>query len=177
MDLLKIISENYCFMFSGRINILSKVTKQYLGAIIQVEGKIVNAKYMNLVGKKALASILLELKGNKAFNFVSEPEVISSSDIQFEINENQFLKFKNDYFEQYEELNKLRPKEDLKLSIDSSKFNFSLGLSKIEFDTICCILDYSLVKDIYMHCDLLDFEITTALISLRKKGMLKVVGL
>ena len=175
MDLLKILSENYSFMFSGRVNILSKVSKQYLGAIIQSNGKIVNTKYLNLSGKKALASILMELKSNKALSFVSEPEVVLSGDHVFEMTEGQFLKFKNDYFEQYDELNKLRPSNNLKIAIDSAGFNFNISLSKIEFDVLCSIIDNSVVKDIYHNSDLLDFDITTALISLRKKGVLRVL--
>jgi len=175
MDLIKILGENYSFLFSGRVNILSKVSKQYLGAIIQSEGRIVNAKYLSLSGKKALASILMELKGSKVFSFVSEPEVVLSSDHVFEMSEGQFLKFKNDYFEQYEELNKLRSSNDLKLIVDPNNFNFNLGLSKGEFDVLCSIIEHSIVGDIYRRSDLLDFDITTALISLRKKGILKVL--
>lgn len=175
MDLIKILSENYSFLFSGRVNILSKVSKQYLGAIIQSEGKIVNAKYLNLTGKKALASILMELKSHKVFSFVSEPEVVLSNDHVFEMSEGQFLKFKNDYFEQYDELNKLRPNNNLRLKVDSSNFNFNMGLNKGEFDVLCSIIEYSVVGEIYQNSDLLDFDITTALISLRKKGILKVL--
>lgn len=176
MELLNLLSENFSFSFSGRINILSKVTKQYLGAVIQSNGMIVNARYLKLTGKKALASILMELRGNKAFNFVSEPEVISPSEIIFQMTENQFLRFKNDYFEQFDELNKLKPKENLKLALEPKNFDFNLTLSKNEFDTVCSVIDHSLVKDIYENSDLLDFDITTALISLRKKGILKVLG-
>ena len=53
MELLNLLSENFSFSFSGRINILSKVTKQYLGAIIQSNGMIVNARYLKLTGKKS----------------------------------------------------------------------------------------------------------------------------
>jgi hypothetical protein len=175
MNLIKILSENFSFSFSGRVNILSKVNKQYLGAIIQSEGKIVNAKYLNLSGKKALASVLMELKSSKVFSFVSEPEVVSPGDHVFDMSEGQFLKFKNDYFEQYDELNKLRPDNSLRLAVDGIKFNFNTGLSKVEFDVLCGIIDYSTVKEIYQFSDLLDFDITTALISLRKKGILRVL--
>lgn len=176
MDLIKILSENFSFLFSGRVNILSKVNKQYLGAIIQSDGKIVNAKYLNLAGRKALASILMELKTSKAFSFVSEPEVVNSTDHVFEMTEGQFLRFKNDYFEQFDELNKLRPRNNLKLDINSEKFNFSMSITKSEFDVLCGIIDYNIVQEIYKHSDLLDFDITTALISLRKKGLLRVLG-
>ena len=175
MNLIKILSENFSFSFSGRVNILSKVNKQYLGSIIQSDGKIINAKYLNLSGKKALASVLMELKSSKVFSFVSEPEVVSPSDHVFDMSESQFLKFKNDYFEQYDELNKLRPDNSLRLAVDGIKFNFNTGLSKGEFDVLCGIIDYSTVKDIYQFSDLLDFDITTALISLRKKGILRVL--
>mgnify|MGYP004145758629 CR=1 FL=1 len=147
-----------------------------MGAIIQAEGKIVNAKYQTLSGKKALASILMEIKSKKNLCFVSEPEVVLSGDYVFEMTESQFLKFKNDYFEQYEELNKLRPDNKLKLHVDFNDFYSNLRLSKIEFDVLCDIIDFPVVEDIYLNCDLLDFDITTALISLRKKGVIKVLG-
>lgn len=175
MDLIKILSENYSFHFSGRVNVLAKVSKQYLGAIVQYEGRIVNARYLNLSGKKALASIIMEVKGNKVFSFVSEPEVIQPTDHVFDMSEGQFLKFKNDYFEQYDELNKLRPSNNLRLSINNDNFNFMASLSKSEFDVLCGIIDYSVVKEVYQRSELLDFDITTALISLRKKGILRVL--
>lgn len=176
MDLIKLLSENFSFLFSGRVNILSKVSKQYLGAIIQSDGKIVNAKYLNLSGRKALASILMELKTSKDFSFVSEPEVVTPCDHIFEMTENQFLKFKNDYFEQFEELNKLRPRNDLRIDINPQNFNFLIGINKSEFDVLCDIIDHGVVEKIYYNSDLLDFDITTALISLRKKGLLRVLS-
>lgn len=176
MNLIKILNENFSFQFSGRVNILQKVSKQYLGAIIQSDGKIVNATYLNLHGKKALASILLELNSSKNFSFVSEPEIINSSDFLFEMNENNFLKFKNDYFEQYEQLNKLRPNNELTLLVDPNKFHFNFVFSKNEFDVICSIIEHKKVREIYQNCELLDFDITTALISLRKKDILKVLN-
>ena len=86
------------------------------------------------------------------------------------MNENQFLKFKNDYFEQFEELNKLRPRNDLRIDINPENFNFSIGINKSEFDVLCDIIDYSVVEKIYYNSDLLDFDITTALISYGKKA-------
>ena len=91
------------------------------------------------------------------------------------MGESQFLKFKNDYFEQYDQLNKLRPKETINLCIDPNKFNFHMALTKTEFDTVCEIVNSPLVKDIYKNSHMLDFDITTALISLRKKGVIKVL--
>ena len=117
----------------------------------------------------------MELKSRKVFSFVSEPDLVLSSDHVFEMSESQFLKFKNDYFEQFDELSKLRPNDNLKLVVDNHNFSFSSTLNKSEFDVLCSIVEYSVVKDIYENCDLLDFDITTALISLRKKGVLKVL--
>ena len=63
--------------------------------------------------KKALAAILIESKTNKNIVVVSEPELIETKEIQFEMNEYEFFKFKNDYYEKFESLNKLKPAQHL----------------------------------------------------------------
>ena len=84
------------------------------------------------------------------------------------------FKFKNEYFDQFDQLQKLRPPGDLKFRLDVSKIDIYTQLTKNEFDVMKCIVDYPVVKNVYDQCELLDFDITNALISLRKKGAILV---
>jgi len=174
MDLLAIITENFSFSFCGRINVLNRKNKQFLGVIFQAEDMIVNAEYGELKGKKALATILMEMRSGKQFLCISEPEVISSEEISFRLNERQFEEFNNNYFNQFDRLQKLRPKDELKFILNANKVGITNKISKDEFDVMRCIVEYPFVKDIYKYCNLLDLDITNILISLRKKGMILV---
>lgn len=172
MDLIKIIVENFAISFCGRINLLQRENNQFLGVILQLDGMIVGAEYAELKGKKALATILMEMRSGKNFTCVSEPEIVSS--IDFKMNEQQFFKFKNEYFDQFDQLQKLRPANDLKFLLDVKKMGIYTYLSKNEFEVMLCVIDSPVVKNLYKDCDLLDFDITNALISLRKKGVILV---
>ena len=172
MDLIKAITENFSFAFCGRINLLQRDNNQFLGVILQADGMIVGAEYAGMKGKKALATILMEMRSGKNFTCVSEPEIIASSD--FKLSEKQFFRFKNEYFDQFDLLNKLRPADELKFLLDLTKMGIYTPLSKEEFEVMLCVIDNPIVKNLYNDCDLLDFDITNALISLRKKGVILV---
>ena len=174
MKIIETLSENLSMSFSGRLNILSKDTKQFFASVLQREGVIVNAFYGKLSGKKALAAILIESKTNKNIVVVSEPELIETKEIQFEMNEYEFFKFKNDYYEKFESLNKLKPSPELNLSLNGLNLDVYTPLSTDEFSVMKAICDNSKVSEIYKNCSMLDFDVTKSLISLRKKGIILV---
>ena len=174
MKLIDTILENISISFSGRVNILSKEDNQFIGSIIQLEGIIINANFKGLEGKKALASILMEARSQRRYSIVTEPELIEPKEIVFEMTEHQFFKFKNEYYEQHDLLEKLRPGNHLRFSLNGDKIDVYTPLTTSEFEVMKVIVDDSLVSNIYKNCSMLDFDVTKSLVSLRKKGAILV---
>ena len=92
------------------------------------------------------------------------------------MTEQDFFKFKNDYFEQFELLKKLQPPKNLVLSLNSEKLDIYTPLSFAEFDTMKLALNCKNVGQMYETSNLLEFDVTKSLISLRKKGIILVKG-
>ena len=174
MKLIDLITENFSFAFSGRIQILDKNTRQYFGSIYQNEGTIINANLGGLEGKRALASILMKLRSGDDFHFVPEPEVISDVHVAFELDENEFFQFKRDYFEEYDKLSRLKPSENLQFKINTEAINIFTSFNHQEFSVLKSIIRDKAVPKIYENSPLLDFDVTKSLISLRKKGAILV---
>lgn len=177
MKLIDLITENYSFAFSGRIQILDKSTRQYLGSIYQNEGVIINAGFGKLEGKKALASILMKIRAGDDFHFVPEPEIISNIHVAFELSEGQFFEFKRDYFEEYDKLSRLKPSEKLQFRLNTKALTVFSGLNHQEFTVVKSIIRDKTVSKIYENTPLLDFDVTKSLVSLRKKGIILVYAI
>ena len=111
------------------------------------------------------------------FLVVTEPDLVNVSEQSFSMDEKSFFKFKNDYLEQYELLNRLKPAGNLNFAINGEKLDIYTPLSHEEFDVMKLILNNGLSKDIYNSSSLLEFDVTKALISLRKKGIILVRGM
>ena len=176
MKLVETILENMTISFSGRINILSDLNKQFIGSVVLSDGNLVDAKFRKMSGKKALASLLMEDKSALGMSVVSEPELVSELEFSFNMAEQDFFKFKNDYFEQYDLLKKLRPPKNLALSLNSKRLDIYTPLSFSEFDTMKLVLSCKNVGEMYETSNLLEFDVTKSLISLRKKGIILVKG-
>ena len=177
MKLIDTVLENMMISFSGRVNILDSESKQFIGSLTQIEGNIINATLGKSSGKKALASLLMQDHCDEDFLVVTEPELVSASERSFNMDEKAFFKFKNDYLEQYELLNRLKPADNLHFGINSEKIDIYTPLSHEEFNVIKLVLESQLSKDIYNSSNLLEFDVTKALISLRKKGIILVRGM
>ena len=81
-----------------------------------------------------------------------------------------------DVYENYLGSKKLRPPGALKLVLNPNFIVEGQDVAPNEFDVLSAISDYSRVEDIYNHCPLMEYEVTQALVSLRRKGALKVVA-
>jgi hypothetical protein len=68
------------------------------------------------------------------------------------------------------------PPKNILLEIVPDAIFQDVDITGEEFDLMLTLCHYKLVKDVYDHCPLLDFEITNALVSLRNKKALKVTG-
>jgi hypothetical protein len=82
----------------------------------------------------------------------------------------------SDVIKQYRDSLKFRPPENVKIIIDHEFIEDILPVTAQEFEVLETLTEWSSPFDIYQHCQLLDHEITWALVSLRKKTALKIIA-
>lgn len=174
MGLLEIIKEQIDFGFTGKINILSS-RSQFLGAIFLKEGAIVGSQFHGLKGIKALKKAIFEDVDSRDFlKLVVEPEIVEEEHQQFSYD---FAELKNEIekeYENYRQSKKLRPPQNLDLVIAPEVVTSKDLVSYTEFKVLEVMAEYSKVSDIYEHCTLEEYEITQALVELRRKKAIKV---
>jgi hypothetical protein len=174
-NLIEVLKEQASFGFTGKINILSKESGQFLGVIYQQEGLLVGAQIKELKGKKALMKMIFDdVESHDLFKFIVEPEVLPSEIMTIKISIEEVKAEAQTHFQDYLSAKKLRPAPHLKLVIDPEIIVSKDDLSVQEFDVLSVITEWCNVSDIYKYSKLMDFEITHALVSLRKKRAIKV---
>ncbi|MEA9354846.1 hypothetical protein SHI21_01445 [Bacteriovorax sp. PP10] len=174
-NLIEVLKEQASFGFTGKVNVLSKENGQFLGVIYQQEGMIVGAQLKELKGKKALLKMIFDdVESNELFKFIVEPEVLSPENITLKITFEEVRKEAQGHFQEYLSAKKLRPAPHLKLVIDPEIIVSIESITPQEFDVLSVITEWCNVSDIYKYSKLMDFEVTHALVSLRKKRAIKV---
>jgi hypothetical protein len=174
-NLIEVLKEQASFGFTGKVNILSKENGQFLGVIYQQEGMIVGAQLKELKGRKALLKMIFDdVESNENFKFIVEPEVLSPENITMKVSFEEVRKEAQGYFQEYLSAKKLRPASHLKLVIDPEIIVSVEDITPKEFDVLSVITEWCNVNDIYKYSKLMDFEVTHALVSLRKKRAIKV---
>jgi hypothetical protein len=161
--------------FTGKVNLLRPVSKQYLGMAVFNLGELISLQYKGLNGLKAFYKVFIDLSDGDELDGIVEPEVVDgiSRDIHYPLSK---LREKLDtVITEYQASKSQRPPDHVKLLISAEFFDKKEDVSGEEFDLLCTISDFSKVSDIYFHSKLLEYEITYALVSLRKKGGLVVV--
>jgi hypothetical protein len=177
MGLTEILKEQAVIGFTGRINALSADNRRYLGVILFSEGTIVSAEYKNAKGPRSLYKLFLDdFATSEPIHFVVEPEVVSFSQHLFSLSFEEFKKQAEDLIEKARKSHDLRPPMNIKLTVNGAFITDGASLTGEEFSVLCTISDYNNIKQIYDSSHLYEFEVTEALISLRKKGALKVVA-
>lgn len=176
MSIVQKVEEQCSFNFTGRINILKRTDRQFLGVIYISEGHIVASQFSKKTGLKALYSLVIfDMDEIEEFTLVAEPEVVSESDFEFDL---KFSEFKHNVEITYQEHIKsksLRPPENIHILINPAFIKDGKKTGANEFLLLKTIAEYSKVVDIYQNCELFDFEVTHALVNLRRIGALRVV--
>lgn len=176
MGITEIIKEQATFGFTGRINIQLLDNGQYAGVILQQDGKLIHAEYAGFTGKKALfKAVVDDLEGIQKLKYIVEPEIIADGSGSFELTWKEFKVMAEKMLTQFRETARLKPPAHLRLVVDGDFIITGKPIDGVEFEVLCTISDYSKVEDVYAKSPLHEFEITRALVSLRKKGALKVV--
>ncbi len=177
MSLLSIINEQAAFGFSGKINILLKSNDQLFGVIYQYEGKVIGASSDQQQGKKALFFLIFhDVDSVDKYKFVVEPEIINKVVFDFELTFEEITATAGKLFPEFLKAKKLRPPNHLKLLVNPEIIINEETLTPEEFGILITLTEFSKVIDVYQVSNFLEFEITNALVSLRKKKAILVVN-
>lgn len=170
------IEEQIAVRFTGKVNVLSTYNRQYLGHLLFKDGEIIHVLFHNYRGLKAFYQLIIQEYSLQNFTYVVEPEVVDERERQihypFAVIRNKMA----DVLKQYRESLKLRPPESVKILIAAEFLCDTLPVTPHEFEVLDSLTEWSRPNDIYQHCQLLDHEITHALVGLRKKGALKIIA-
>jgi hypothetical protein len=176
LSLLGTIEEQTTFGFTGRINILNRNTGQFLGLVLIADGKIVDSSYNGLKGEKSLYTALFDDMEHTPLKFIVEPELVTEEQKEFQLSFEDFKNNSQKNYQGHREAKTLKPPMNLKLILDGDFVSRGSDVTSEEFKVMSVLTEYSRVSDIYNNCNLLDFEVTKALVSLRKKGAVKVIS-
>lgn len=176
LQLLNTIEEQIAVQFTGKVNVLSNFNRQYLGHLLFKNGEIYQVVFQAQKGLKAFYQLIIQEFSLQSFTYVVEPEVVEEKERQIHYPYAVIKNKMTDVIKQYRDSLKYRPPENVKILIDSDFMDDTLLVTPQEFDVLETLTEWSSPFDIYQHCPLLDHEITMALVSLRKKSALKIVG-
>ncbi|MBH47992.1 MAG: hypothetical protein CME71_07450 [Halobacteriovorax sp.] len=175
--LLNILDEQSAMGFTGKVNVLKSANAQSFAVILMLEGKIINCMASARSGEKALLDVIFkDVSNTEAFKVVVEPEVVSEAEGTFSWSVSQLKKESRRLYENYLNNKQLKPPGQLKLVINGQFIVRGDEILADEFDVLSTISDYSRVQDIYNNCDLMEYEVTRALVGLRRKGAIKVLA-
>jgi hypothetical protein len=175
MGLLEILNEQSAFGFTGRINVLVKSNGQLFGVVYQNEGTVVDAESQSLNGLRALYKMIFtDVEFQDFLKFVVEPEILKSENFQLSISLDELKADASKKYQEYIAAKKLRPPANVKLVIDPEIIVNTNQVSPEEYDVLALLTEWSKVSDIYKYSNLLEYEITNALVSLRRKKAIRV---
>lgn len=173
---LKVVEEQMSVLFTGKVNVLASFNRQFLGHILFKNGEVIQVIFNGLKGLKAFYQLIVQEYSLQSFDYIVEPELVDDKERQIHY---PFAVIRNklqDVINQYKSSLKFRPPENIKIMIDAEFLEDSLPVTPQEFDVLATLTEWSTPSDLYQNCQLLDHEITLALVSLRKKGALKILA-
>jgi hypothetical protein len=110
------------------------------------------------------------------YKFVVEPEIINKVVFDFELTFEEITATAGKLFPEFLKAKKLRPSNHLKLLVNPEIIINEETLTPEEFGILITLTEFSKVIDVYQVSNFLEFEITNALVSLRKKKAILVVN-
>jgi len=173
--LIYILDEQVSVGFTGRVNVLSSINKQLFGSLILLDGDVVDCTYKGSIGLKGFFNLCVDEFDNHDLKYIVEPELIDSKKKTIHYPYSVLKRKIAETVEKYRDSKSNKPPENLKILIQPEFIDQGEKVDSNEFDLLSTISDFNRVSDIYKNCNLLDFEITNALVSLRKKKALKVI--
>jgi hypothetical protein len=173
--LIPILDEQTSVGFTGKVNILEEGTSKHLGSVFVFEGEIYDVDYNEISGLKAFYNLCIdEFDHVMELKYIVEPELVNREQIikyPFSVLKRKAAEIVTNF----KEYKAQRPPKNLKLMVEPSFLNEGENIDEVEYSLLCTMSDFNLVEDLYKHSPLLDYEITMALVSLRKKNALRVI--
>lgn len=177
LDIFENFDDQALVCFTGKLNLLEKSNNSFVGEIVFLDGEIINARHSNVEGFKALMSLCSLSTVEGKYRIVVEPELITKTQQKIEVPLGKLKRKISEYIEQYQSSQKLKPPANMKLLARAEVIESNIEITAQEYSLLCTLSDYNLVEDVYNNNEMLDFEITQALVSLRKKEVIKVIKL
>lgn len=176
LKILSVIEEQIAVQFTGKVNVLSSLNRQYFGHLLFKDGEIIQVKYLNQQGLKAFYQVVIQEFSLHHHDYVVEPEVVDEKDRQIHYPYSILKNKMSEVMKLYRESLKLRPPDNVKILSEPKFLESDQAISPEEFEVLNTLTEWNTAFDIYRQCPLLDHEITLALVSLRKKGALKIMA-
>lgn len=175
LNIFQNILDQESLMFTGRVNILFQNNSEMIGSLTFVDGEICSCKYKNKYDLSALVLIFFEESKFSNLKYLVEPEIVKVSSQNTRIKFSEILpNIEKTYYDMWNS-SSLRPAGDLIFLLNSDFVVSGPEITKDEFALMKVIVDYNHVSDIYLNSNLDDNFTTMNLVSLRKKGALKVI--
>ena len=175
MSLIYKIEEQLTIGFTGKINILDRKTRQFMGDILFKEGKIIGCHYKNRKGSQGLLYLIIaDVVSEYDFYFATESEIILGEGRV--INFGYIKERASEIVRQFYSSKKLRPPKDIRVLVQKEFITSGAKINFQEFQILCTITDSATIEEVYGAVEFHEYEITNALVSLRKKDAVKVVG-
>ena len=174
-NLMEVLKEQSAFGFTGKVNLLLATNGQFQGVVYQHEGIIVDAIYGVQKGQKALFKMIIEdVETAEHFKFIVEPELVSPEHFSMKMSFDEIKHEAQSIYQKYIVSKKLKPSLGLKLIVDPEIIVNTEEITASEFDILAVLAEWCTVADVYKYSKLMEFEVTNALVGLRKKRAIKV---
>ncbi len=173
---LNVIDEQLAVEFTGKVNILSNLNHQFLGHILFLDGDVIQVAFLRHRGVRAFFELFIQEYALQSFEYVVEPELVEEKERQIHYPYSTLKQRLREVLRLHRETVKFRPPENIKILLDADFLEDTLPISSREFDVLRTLTDWNSPADLYQNCDLMEHEVTHALISLRKKGALKILA-
>ncbi|MBT3979861.1 MAG: hypothetical protein HOE90_00830 [Bacteriovoracaceae bacterium] len=151
-------------------------SKQILGMVLIEDGNILSCKFNGTIGEKSLLNIYIDECEGRKIGFIIEPEIIGDTPQNIRKSLSKLKEKVASDFKKYTNTKSLRPSDGIILQIDDGFLIDGSDVSAEEYEILFTLSDYSNVGELYNKCPLLDYQITEALVSLRKKSAIKVIS-
>lgn len=177
LKFVPVVEEQMSVKFTGKVNLLSPFNHQYLGHLLFKDGLIIDVRYMQLSGIKAFYQLGVQEFRLVKHQYIVEPEIVAEEDRRIHYPFSVMMKKLDQQLKIFSLVSGQRPPDSLKVMVDPQMISPPLECTQEEFSVLTTLTEWSRVPDIYQHSQLLEHEITSSLITLRKKGLLKIVGM
>ncbi len=174
--LFRCLDEQTSVRFTGRINVLDRLTRQHLGVVLLKDGEVFACRFREDQGLKAFHALVWGAAQLAPLDFVVEPEIVADEERQIHHPYSVLKHRAQAAVERHRMTAGQRPPDHVKLTVRADFLESSVPVTSDEFHVMSTLCEWSQVDELYTHCSLLPHEVTEALVGLRKKNALQVIG-